>query len=275
MISQRKTGISHWILIAKGTFVKEILIQKRYTGWLIQSLIQPIIFMVLFTQMGAGFGIGVTDSGFDFTSFLILGSVLVMLLSQMLWGSGNALRSEQYRGTLESTLMTPTKMSAMLTGYSFVDVVQSIYLIFMGLFLGVFVFGFQIQITDPVALIIALGTTMYGVMGFGFMFASVTLLMKQSGPLINIMQPILYILCGIFFPLTALPPAVQAFSMLIPLTQGFLAVQNVLLVGAGLNTIIPLILGALTGGTILALFGIVMLRRTIEHARRRGIIGAF
>ncbi len=265
----------HWLLIVKATLVKELKIQKRYVGWLIASLIQPIIWMVLFSMIGKGFGIGDTSAGFNFTSFLILGVLLLMILSQSLWGAGLALRNEQYRGTLESTLTAPTHLTAMLVGYALVDLVLAGYLVFVGFTLGTLVFGLELSVVDPVGLVIAFGVTIFGVSGFAFMFAAVTLLVKQANAIVNTVQPILFLLTGIFFPVTALPSAIQQFSLLLPLTQGFLAIQEITLNGATLLAVSPLLIGTMISGSILAIVGIAMLRATMKWSRRKGLLGAF
>ncbi|MHA1653090.1 MAG: ABC transporter permease [Candidatus Thorarchaeota archaeon] len=267
--------VKHWFLITKATLVKELKIQKRYVGWMVASLLQPVIWMVLFSLIGAGFGIGQTQAGFDFTSFLILGVLLLMLLSQSLWGAGLALRNEQYRGTLESTFTAPAKMTAILVGYALSDLVFAGYLILVGYVLGTFVFGMELVVSDPVGLIIAFAITIYGVWGFAFMFAAVTLMIKQANALVNLVQPILFILTGVFFPLSALPPEIQQFSLLLPLTRGFLSIQEITLKGATLASVTPLLAGAVISGTVLALIGIAALRATMEWTRHKGLLGAF
>ncbi|MCF2137725.1 MAG: ABC transporter permease [Candidatus Thorarchaeota archaeon] len=268
-------NVGYWLLVVKATLVKELKIQKRYVGWLLASLIQPIIWMILFSLIGRGFGIGNTSAGFDFTSFLILGVLLLMILSQSLWGAGIALRNEQYRGTLESTLTAPTHLTAMLVGYALVDLVLAGYLMVIGFTLGTLVFGLELTVVDPVGLLIAFAVTIYGVSGFAFMFAAVTLVVKQSNAIVNTVQPILFILTGIFFPLAALPPNVQQFSLLLPLTQGFLAIQDMTLNGATFLTVSPLLLGTIISGTVLAIIGILSLRATMKWSRHRGLLGAF
>ncbi|MBD3406207.1 MAG: hypothetical protein GF411_08865 [Candidatus Lokiarchaeota archaeon] len=81
MITQRKTGFRHWILYSRG-YICERDFDSEAIYWVANSEFDStIIFMVLFTQIRAGFSIGVTEPGFDFTIFPILGSILVMRLS--------------------------------------------------------------------------------------------------------------------------------------------------------------------------------------------------
>ncbi len=229
----------------------------------------------MFSFIGTGFGISNTPSGYNFTSYLILGVLLLMILSQSLWGAGLALRNEQYRGTLESTLTAPSHVTALLVGYALVDIVLVGYLLTVGFALGIFVFGLEIVVVDPVGLVIAFAVMLYGVSGFSLMFAAVTILVKQANALINILQPILFLLTGVFFPISALPPAVQQFSLLLPLTQGFLAIQTLTLQGVTLVSVLPLLVGAMISGTILAVIGILSLRATMKWSRRKGLLGAF
>ncbi len=264
-----------WFTAMRGTLVKELKIQKRYVGWMVASLIQPIIWMVLFKLIGTGFGIGQTASGYDFTSYLILGVLLLMILSQSLWGAGLALRTEQYRGTLESLFMTPARLTAVLVGFALSDLVFAGYLLAVGYVIGTFVFGLSLVVTDPVGLAVAFIVTIYGVTGFAFLFAAVTLVIKQANALVNTLQPVLFMITGVFFPITALPTALRQFSLLLPLTQGFLAIQEITLKGALLIDVLPLLIGTIVSGTVLALIGIASLRATIKSARRRGLLGAF
>jgi len=271
----KNVGPVHWWQITKGTFKKEMLFFYRYKGWLISSIIQPIIWILLFGYLGKGFGIKETSAGVDFTSYMILGVVSLMLISQTMWGSGNALRTEQYRGTLESIMTAPSNIISILIGFSFVDLVQSAYMMGVSVSFGLLIFGFVGNLVDFVALIVVMGMIIFSLFGFGLLFAGITLMIKQSGALINLIQPIIFLLSGMFFPVSALPEPVRTIGLSLPITQGLMALQDVVLRGATLTDVGFQIFYLFASGVVLGLFGYYVLRRLMQKARKLGLYGTF
>jgi ABC-2 type transport system permease protein len=69
-------------------------------------------------------------------------------------------------------------------------------------------------------------------------------------------------LSGFFFPLAAMPPALQAISHLVPLRYYLVIIRSVLLKGVGAETVLPEI-------AALAIFGVVLMGAAALRFRKR------
>ncbi|MGQ4914561.1 MAG: ABC transporter permease [Candidatus Asgardarchaeia archaeon] len=265
---------SNFFLTMKAVIKREWVLLKRYRVRLLADLIQPFLWVALFVFFGKAFLSGQGDTK-TFTNYIILGVVLLMLISSALWGSGLMLRREQLYGTLEAIFISPANRFAMILGYSLFEFVQLLWFIGIAVAFGYFAFGFSVTIADPLAAVLILILTVISLYGFAILFSGITLLVKESNALINMLQPIIYIFCGIFFPVFALPPMLQTISWLIPITYGVMGIELVFVFGATFEELI-VYYAALIISTIAYTILAVMLYKHIENlARSKGVAQTF
>jgi ABC-2 type transport system permease protein len=125
-----------WVL-----FVRSIKKLIRTPILLFFSLFQPIIFLVLFTQLFSRFGVLLANSfpGTSYLSFAVAGIVLQNGFSSALQ-SGTSIVDDLTSGFLEKELVTPVNRSAILFGRLLSDafrvVVQSTIILALAYLLG-------------------------------------------------------------------------------------------------------------------------------------------
>ncbi len=202
---------------------KHLLVMLRYPVEFITSFAQIFIIIVMFTLATTMFaprdanelsGGGETRAG----AVMMYGFIIFMFLSDMLWTIGYSVRDEQYQGTLESLYLTPASKFASLVSRVATIVVWTGGLTLAGvLFIQLFIGRLPFHNVGLAAYLLVM--TISGLLGVGFAFAAYTLIVKESAQtMASLLQFILMILCGMFFPFSALPAPVGIIARLIPIS---------------------------------------------------------
>jgi ABC-2 type transport system permease protein len=259
--------------------VKDFKIYLRYPSWIVGDLIStPLWFLFfalpvsLFVPLNAS---GSGEGGFDIRYFF-WGWVFLAFFSSSMWAIGHTLRNEQMSGTLEQLLLTPTSRLAILTGRNvrtvFFDSATAIY--FAVLFS--WITGLPVQIANLAAFALVFFASLVMFMGFGMIYASLVLALKTPEALTNIMQFLVIVLAGVFFPVTLLPQPLFYVALALPFTY---AMDMIKWSTLGIPTIIAdpfleLILLYASAAACLVL-GIVFFARIEKVGREKGSLGLY
>lgn len=160
---------------------------------------------------------------------MMYGFILFMFVSDTLWSIGYNIREEQYQGTLESLYLTPASKFASLvsrvaTILVWTGLLTIAALLFVQLFLG------RLPFHNPGLGAVLLAFSLSGTFGLGFMFAAYTLMVKESAQTAaNLLQFVLMILAGMFFPFRSLPDILLVGSRLLPLSYAVDAFRSTLM----------------------------------------------
>ncbi len=202
---------------------KQLTIMTRYPVDFVASFGQVFFMIMLFVFAAIMFeppeASGAT-SGMSSNSGAVMmyGFVLFMFVSDTLWTIGYSIREEQYQGTLESLYLTPASKFASLVSRVATIVVWTGLLTIAGvLFVQLFLGRLPFHNVAFAALLLVFSLS--GTFGLGFMFAAYTLIVKESAQTAaNLLQFVLMILGGMFFPFHALPDVLLVASRLLPLS---------------------------------------------------------
>ncbi|TMD94537.1 MAG: ABC transporter permease [Chloroflexi bacterium] len=110
--------------------------------------------------------------------------------------------------------------------------------------------------------------------GLGLMFGSIGLVMRDAIIVANIVYYLLLIICGINFPVSRLPGALQVLAYSLPLTRGVQAARDAA-AGATLGHVSGLLAGELLVGAAWALGGYFLFRGLENWSRRGGLQEAY
>jgi ABC-2 type transport system permease protein len=205
---------------------KEFRMFFRYPLRVVSSILVGIVFLLQFVYFGqavlggrysallqASTGMG------DYPTYALIGYVLwwvsVSPMEAYVWG----VRRELQRGTFETNVLSPARLSGLLFGLAL-----SWLLMDSVLMAAVFAFGaviFDIPVTLPLVLesLPVIVASLIAFMGFGFIFAGLVMLLKNIGPFAQIFEFAMLFFSGVFFPLSVMPQWFQEFSKLFPLTH--------------------------------------------------------
>ena len=191
--------------------VAEMAIRQQLNdGFVIFGVIfQPMLIAVLGLFM-------LREKGADFAIFVVVGSGLTGLWSNLLFISGNSINVERWTGTLESLVGMPTPFEVIVFGKNLANVFQSLLSMVTSYFLAAFLFGYSLSLTQPLLFFITLLLTMFAFICFGLTIAPVFVMYRSVQQWQNAMEFPVYILCGFLFPIALLPGWSTPISYLLP-----------------------------------------------------------
>ncbi|SIS09077.1 ABC transporter permease [Natronorubrum thiooxidans] len=221
---------------------------------LVVSLAQPVIFLVLFTEVFGNVAGGAVSQGLpgvDYTSFLVPAIAIQVALASAVT-SGIGLVNDIENGMFEKVLVSPMNRTAVFVGKTAAEVFRIALQITVILGLGVLL-GAEIE-TGIVgaAGIVAVGIV-FSLWFIAFSNTLAVLTRDQESTIIgaNLLQFPLLFLSSAFLPLEVLPTWIQTFARINPVTYGVDAARAIMLdenvmtvlevtaFDGALNTIVP------------------------------------
>lgn len=235
---------------------KEFIMIVRYPTWIIQLIICPLIFPIIYILSAIGFS-GPDRSGLkafsavtgtsNYMGYIVIGTMLWMWVNTTMWGFGTFLREEQMRGTLESNWLCPINKFDFLLGNGLVSMLQALIINIISVLEYRFIY--RIHFTGNISYWFLIFLIMIpGIYGLGALFASLVLWAKETNAAVQFVRGCIMILCGITFPISITPIWMQSISKCIPFTYGIMAARQLMVNGntlkeASFNIKICLILG--------------------------------
>ena len=199
---------------------------------LVVSLVQPIIFLLLFTEVFgnvAGDAVNRGLPGVSYTTYLVPAIAIQVSLAAAVT-SGVGLVNDIENGMFEKVLVSPMNRTAVFVGKTAAEVFRIAVQVAIILGLGV-VLGAEIA----TGLVGAAGIVAIGIL-FSLWFVALSnalavLTRDQESTIIaaNLLQFPLLFLSSAFLPLAALPDWIQTFAMLNPVTYGVDAARALML----------------------------------------------
>lgn len=230
----------------------------RYPLNVISTIFQPIIWLAPAYFMGRAFSVDGQALGFaqysgttDFTSFIILGTVLGNFINAVFWGMGYALKNDMDSGVMESNWLMPIPRLLILIGRSLTNLLVTAITSLGMLVVAGTVFGFH-PTGDVLSAMLVILPMLLGLYGFGFAFAALVMIVREANTMVDMSAFLVQIFSGTDFPVTVLPKWLFPIALALPLTYGMDAIRGFLL---NTRTILPLHLEIL----LLLVFMFVML----------------
>jgi ABC-2 type transport system permease protein len=166
---------------------------RRQPWWIAISLMQPVIYLVLFGSLFTELASG-TAVGGSYIDFLLPGIVVMSALSSGGW-AGTASLDDIKGGVMDRMLVTPVRRSAVIVGHlgqqALIVTLQAIVLIGLGLVIGARLEGGAWGIAIMLGASILLGTAI------GALSHAIALLARTQETLIAVSQ-------GVILPMTFL-----------------------------------------------------------------------
>jgi ABC-2 type transport system permease protein len=199
---------------------------------LVVSLVQPIIFLVLFTEVFGNVAGGAVNQGIpgvNYETYLVPAIAIQVALAAAIT-SGVGLVNDIENGMFEKVLVTPMNRTAVFVGKTAAEVFRIAVQIGIILGLGV-VLGAEIT-TGLIGVvgIVAIGV-LFSLWFVAFSNALAILTRDQESTIIgaNLLQFPLLFLSSAFLPLSTLPGWIQTFARFNPVTYGVDATRSLML----------------------------------------------
>ncbi len=185
--------------------------------------------------------------------------MILQLMTTML--TATAIVRERERGTIEQLIVTPIRSWELILGKIIPYILIALFDTIEVLVVGSLWFG--VPIRGSLELLLALsGLFLMGSLGLGILISTIARTQQEAIMLTYFtMLPTIF-LSGFFFPLAAMPPALQAISRVVPLRYYLKIIRSIVLKGVGADSLTEEI-------TALAIFGLVVMGIAALRFRKR------
>lgn len=194
-------------------------------------------------------------------NFMIPGLVAMILFLLTSMFTALSIVRERERGTIEQLMVTPIRPIEMVVGkitpyvgVAFFDILEV---------LAIAVFWFRVPIHGSLLLLLALlALSMVTSLGIGIFVSSVANTQQEAMLLVWLTLLPSIFLSGFFFPIEAMPKALQAVSTIVPLRYMLVIIRGIILKGVGLEVLTEQV-------AALAVFGVGIMVVAAARFRKR------
>ena len=215
---------------------REYLIARSYRLLLASEFLFGLLNLALYfyisrvIEPGRGADLGGAPSYFAFAAVGVAFGVVFQAASGAL---ARRVREEQLTGTLEALVAQPvasTEIALGLVGlpFLFAMVRVAFYLLAAALLLGL-----DLSRADPLGFVAVLLSAGTALTGFGIALGALVLLVKRATALVGLLALATTFLSGAYFPLSVLPPWLEALAKLVPIRFAFDGGRAALFQGGG------------------------------------------
>ena len=225
------TALAHELRASYAFVERNFFLTRRYWGWEIAFLVYSVAGALSISLIGASLG----DTRLLLS--LVIGAIFWNYLSVIFSWIADTIAIERWEGTLEYTMMAPVRRYTHLLGaaayavvYGFIHtaaILVVMILFFPQLDLGTANFASAV-------VIMLVGS--FSFVGIGMMAAILPLLYVERGAQMTfVIQSVLLLISGVYYPITVLPPWMQVLSHLSPATYVLDGVRAALIDGRPLS----------------------------------------
>ena len=211
----------------------------------------------------------------SYFEFVLIGMVLGAFIQIALNRVSAVMRQEQFAGTLESLLMTPTASFTVQFGSVMYD------LIFLPIRLVIFVavfavaFGLHLEVGGiPQAFVYVVAIIPF-VWGLGLITAGLTMTIRKGAAFVGLGVAFLVLGSGAFFPVGVLPGPLASTAQGNPLAVAMTGMREALIGGAGWGHIGHDLAILVPAAIISLVIGTLAFRVGVRRERRRGTLGLY
>lgn len=267
------TQIAHELRASYAFIERNFNLVKRYWGWEVVWLAYSIANALSITFIGAGTE-AVTGKVIDTNHmilYLLVGTLVWHYLAVVFENVSELIAWERWEGTIEYTFMAPISRFTHMVGQTLFSLVYG--LLHTGIILGVIALFFQLDLGEAnlVGGLLMLVAGSLSFIGLGIVASVMPLLFPERGAqMTHVIQALLLLISGVYFPVSVLPEWMQALSRLSPATYVLEGMRAALLDGATIGSLVGLLARLLLIGLIAIPVGLAIFRQAEMYAKRTG-----
>ena len=246
---------------------------KRYWGWELVWLAYSIANALSITFIGAGTE-AVTGQAIDTNHmilYLLVGTLVWHYLAVVFENVSELIAWERWEGTIEYTFMAPISRFTHMVGQTLFSLVYG--LLHTAIILGVVALFFNLDLSQAnllggLTLLIA-GSLSF--VGLGILASVMPLLFPERGAqMTHVIQALLLLVSGVYFPVAVLPEWLQPLARLSPATYVLEGMRAALLDGASTGSLLGHLGRLVLIGVIAIPVGLATFRQAERYAKRTG-----
>jgi ABC-2 type transport system permease protein len=275
MMTIANTGKYIWReTLASYAFVeRNFNLVKRYWGWEVVWLAYSVASALSITFIGAGME-QISGQSVDtnyLVLYLLIGTLLWRYLSIVFDAISEMIAWERWEGTVEYTFMAPVSRLTHMVGQTIFSLVWGLF--FTGVIFLVVTLFFRLDLENanlPGATAVLIASSI-SFIGFGITAAVLPLLFPERGAqMTNVVQAILLLISGVYYPISVLPEWMQVIARASPATYALEAMRAAMLENAGWAELAPYLALLMAMGLVTIPLGVWIFARAEHYAKRTG-----
>lgn len=217
--------IGRQLALVGAVAATQFRLRTRYRLWFLLDLVIPTVTAAVPILLGRATGGLNAATNFaqntgtsNYVLYILIGSNVFTMMSTALWNMGFWMRREAQTGTLEALYLAPTTRFLIIAGIALYGAIRSLVNFVLALGFGSLLFQVNPLVGDlPVALLFLLSGVL-PLFGLSLLFGALVLKVKEANALVNLMQWVVSLLMGVYFPVTVFPPLLRLVALLFPPT---------------------------------------------------------
>ena len=254
-------------LKASYAFVeRNFFLTRRYWGWEVAFLVYSAAGALSISFIGAQLG----DSRLLLT--LMVGAIFWNYLSVVFSWIAETIAVERWEGTLEYTMMAPVHRSTHLLGsVAYAMVFGLVHTAAILLAMLVFFPNLALTSANPVTVVSFFILGSFSFVGIAMLAAILPLLYVERGAQMTfVLQSVLLLVSGVYYPIDVLPGWMQVLSHLSPATYAIDGVRKGLIDGTPVSQLVGNIWPLVVMGIVMIPVGLWSFGRAERYAKRTG-----
>ena len=255
---------------------REVALMKRYWLWEVVWIIYGIV-----TSLSVAF-IGIAAPAISgnqvdpaatsrFVLYLLVGTIAWRFMGLVFENIAEIIAWERWEGTIEYTFMAPVPRLTHLAGMAGGTIVRAIVFSVTTLFAVMLFIPVDLSHANAWSAVAMLAVGTIAFMGLGIASAVFPMLWTEKGlQMAYIVQAIVLLVSGVYYPTSVLPAWLQALSVISPATYVIEGMRRALLDGADLASLWPLVWPALVAGILSIPIGLRAFMAAERYAKRTG-----
>ncbi|MEP6694855.1 MAG: ABC transporter permease [Chloroflexota bacterium] len=255
---------------------REIALSKRYWAWEIVWLVYGIVTSLSVAYIGlaapAISGGQVDEAAVSrFVLYLLVGTIAWRFLGIIFENIGEVIAWERWEGTIEYTFMSPVPRLTHLLGMCVATLVRALAFS-VGILACVTLFvPVDLSHANVLSAVVLLAVGALAFIGLGIASAAFPLMWTEKGlQMAYILQAVVLLVSGVYYPVSVLPGWMQALSVISPATYVIRGMRSALMDGADLATLWPEVWPALVVGVISIPLGLRLFVAVERYAKKTG-----
>jgi ABC-2 type transport system permease protein len=270
------TAMGGQLGLAYAFVEREIALSKRYWAWELVWLVYGIVTSLSVAYIGLALaeisGVAVDDAQISRTVlYLLVGTIAWRFLGIIFENIGEVIAWERWEGTIEYTFMSPVPRFTHLIGMCGATLVRATAFSIAILAAVTLFVPVDLSNANVLSAVVLLAVGALAFVGLGIASASFPLLWTEKGlQMAYIVQAVVLLVSGVYYPTTVLPAWMQALSTISPATYVIEGMRMALLDGADLVTLWPKVWPALVVGVFSVPLGLRLFVEVERYAKRTG-----
>jgi len=255
---------------------REVALMKRYWLWELVWVIYGIVtsLSVAYIGLAAPLISGTTTDAVQtsrFVLYLLVGTIAWRFMGLVFENIAEIIAWERWEGTIEYTFMAPVPRLTHLAGMAAGTIVRALVFSVTTLFAVMLFVPVDLSQANVLSALVMLAVGTIAFMGLGIASAVFPLLWTEKGlQMAYIVQAVVLLVSGVYYPTTVLPGWLQALSVISPATYVIEGMRRALLDGSDLAALLPQVWPALLVGVISIPVGLRAFVAAERYAKRTG-----